>query len=338
MSKRPDNLIKTQLWRSLSSGEPQFVAPMQCKLVDRLPEGKDWIYELKFDGYRALAIKRGKAVQLISRNAKTLNSRYPELIEELKSMEIDSFVLDGEVVALDENGLPSFQLLQNLGPKSPARQISYFAFDILNLHGKKLRNLPLAKRKEILRSILPPESIVRYSASLEAEPETLVREIRRLSMEGLIAKQRNSVYQPGQRSGSWVKLKVNRAQEFVIGGYRPSGIPNDFELLLVGYFEGRKFNYAAKIKSGFTPHIKKEVCARMQKNITPVCPFGNLPEGKGGRWGESLPKEEMEKCIWVKPKIVCQIQFVEWTAGNHLRHAKFVGLRDDKKASEVVKE
>jgi bifunctional non-homologous end joining protein LigD len=311
---------------------------MQCKAVEQLPIGKDWIYELKFDGYRAVAVKENNNVKLISRNAKALNSRYPELVDEFKRMPVESFVLDGEVVALDENGLPSFQLLQNLGPKSPNRQISYFAFDILNLDGKKLRNVPLEQRKEILQSILPSGSIIRYSASLEAEPQVLIGEVRKLGMEGVIAKRRTSLYEPGIRSGSWTKFKVNREQEFVIGGYRPSGIPNDFELLLVGYFEGRKFNYAAKIKSGFTPHIKREISARMQKYITPKCPFGNLPEGKGGRWGESLPKEEMEKCIWVKPKIVCQIQFVEWTPGNHLRHAKFVALRDDKKASEVVKE
>ena len=311
---------------------------MQCKAVDHLPEGKDWVYELKFDGYRAIAIKQGTSVKLISRNAKPLNSRYPEVVDELKEIPLGSFVMDGEVVALDENGLPSFQLLQNLGPKSPNRQLSYFAFDILNLDGKKLRNVPLEKRKEILKNILPQQSLIRYSASLETDPETLTREVRRLGMEGVIAKKRTSLYEAGQRSGSWVKFKINREQEFVIGGYRPSGISGDFELLIVGYFDGKKLNYAAKIKSGFTPHIKREICARMQKQITNKCPFANLPEGKGGRWGESLPKEEMEKCIWVKPKIVCQIQFVEWTEGNHLRHAKFVALRDDKKANEVVKE
>jgi bifunctional non-homologous end joining protein LigD len=311
---------------------------MQCKLVPELPEGDDWLYELKFDGYRALAIKDNKTVRLISRNNKILNSRYPELVNAVGQLPFESIVLDGEIVALDENGLPSFQKLQNLSVRAADRQLSFFAFDVLNLESRNFLHLPLTNRKEILKSLLPAASLIRYSFDLHADVETLIREARKSGIEGLVAKKKNSRYESGRRSGAWVKFKLDQEQEFVIGGFRPSGISGDFELLLIGYFENRKLYYSAKLKSGFTPHVKKQISSMIQKIITKACPFVNLPEVRTGRWGEGLTEEEMEDYIWVKPKLVCRVQFTEWTSANHLRHAKFVALRDDKKATDVVKE
>jgi bifunctional non-homologous end joining protein LigD len=324
--------------KNLPSGRPEFIEPMQCKLVPKLPEGEDWLYELKFDGYRALAIKDNKIVRLISRNNKVLNSRYPELVTAVGQLPFESIVLDGEIVALDENGLPSFQKLQNLSAKTADRNLSFFAFDILNLEKHKLLNLPLMNRKELLKSILPEESLIRYSFDLHANLQTLIREVRKSGIEGLVAKRKNSRYEPGRRSGSWMKFKLDQEQEFVIGGFRPSGISGDFELLLIGYFENQKLYYVAKLKSGFTPHIKREIRSKIQNIVTKACPFVNLPESHTGRWGEGLTDHEMDDYIWVKPRVVCRVQFVEWTPNNHLRHAKFVALRDDKKAKDVIRE
>lgn len=324
---------------SAPSRPPGFVEPMQCKLVQRLPEGPSWLYELKFDGYRAFAIKDGKKVDLISRNNKSLNKKYPELVDAIEELPIKIGVLDGEVIAIDENGLPSFQTLQNLGGASTERNLLFYAFDILNYSGKELLQLPLKTRKEILSEAMQgADGLIRCSQTLDDDAEGVIARIKQFGLEGVVGKRKDSIYEPGERSGAWVKFKTENEQEFVVGGYRPSGVRGTFDLLLIGYFENGKLMYSAKLKAGFTPHIKKQIYSRFKKLETPKCPFVNLPEGKGGRWGESLPKEEMEKCIWLKPGLIVQVRFVEWTSGGHLRHPQFMGIRDDKDPREVTRE
>ncbi len=327
-----------KLLENLPSAEPHFVEPMRCKLVTELPHGTDWVYELKFDGYRALGIKNGKEVRFISRNGKNLNRRYPELVKALQELTLKAVVLDGEIVVLDERGVPSFQRLQDLGAGQADRFLFYYAFDLLNLEKKDIKRLPLFQRKELLHPIPGTEGLIRYAGHLDGNEDRFVQEVRKLGLEGVVAKRKNSAYEAGKRSGAWVKYKLDREQEFVVGGYRPSGVRDGFDLLLIGYYDNRKLRYAAKLRAGFTPHSKREIASRFQKLITTKCPFTELPVGKSGRWGEGLTEEDLQKIVWLKPKIVVRSQFVEWTSNANLRHAKFVALRDDKNPQEVVRE
>jgi bifunctional non-homologous end joining protein LigD len=329
---------KTSFQKSLPNVEPHFVEPMQCKPVSELPQGSRWIYELKFDGYRAIGIKKNQQVELISRNGNNLNRKYPEIVEAMRELPVRSVALDGEIVVLDENGIPSFQRLQDLGFGQSDRSLFYYTFDLINLNGKDFSKLPLLQRKETLQTIIPNDELVRFASHLEGNADVLVKEVRKLGLEGVIAKQKNSFYEPGKRSGAWTKFKLGCEQEFVVGGFRPSGVRDGFDMLLIGYYEGKKLRYAAKLRAGFTPHSKKQIASRFPKLIASHFPFAELPVGKGGRWGEGLTKEDLEKIVWLKPKIVVRAQFVEWTSHGNLRHAKFVTIRDDKRPSEVVRE
>ena len=323
---------------SLPIQRPQFVETMQCKLVAELSTGPDWVYELKYDGYRALVLKDGKNIKLISRNEKPLNSRYPEIVKAIADLPFESGVLDGEIVVLDENGLPSFQRLQDLSVRDKNRSLYFYAFDLLNFQKRDLRRLPLLQRKQLLLSLLPRGSTIRYAAHMEVERDLFVQEVRKMGLEGVVGKRKSSLYESGKRTGAWEKLKLDLEQEFVVGGFRPSGVRDSFDLLLIGYYEGKDLFYAAKLRAGFTPHSKKEVASRFPKLVTEKCPFTELPVGKGGRWGEGLTPEDIERTIWLKPRIVVRAQFVEWTTNGHLRHVKFVALRDDKNPREVVRE
>jgi bifunctional non-homologous end joining protein LigD len=252
----------------------------------------------------------------------------------LESLPNDT-VIDGEVVALDKHGQSSFSLLQDDQPH--AKKIVFYAFDCLAYQGKSLRALPLEQRRAVLQAALKGiKDPVRFSETLDAKPATLVTVAKEHGVEGLIAKRTASVYEPGQRSGAWVKYKLNQGQEFVVGGYTP--YKHDFDALLVGYFDQGKLLFVGKIRNGFVPHVRAQVFQRFKGLETPVCPFANLPEPKNARRGIPLTADAMKECRWLKPKLVAQVEFTEWTANNHLRHAKFVGLRDDKDAREVTRE
>src|SRR5207237_10439218 len=199
-----------------------FAEAMKPKLVEQSPTTGDWTYELKFDGIRALAIKNGRVLQLISRNEKKLNDRFPEITRAAAGFEADECVVDGEVVAMDEEGRSSFQLLQRAELDGKDAPLAFYVFDILQLNGRSLIGLPLTLRKEVLMRLVPLSGdIIRFSGALGTEAETLLPEIKRRGLEGLIGKQRDSVYEPGRRSGVWIKLKCVNEQEFVIGGYTP---------------------------------------------------------------------------------------------------------------------
>jgi len=317
--------------------KPGFVEPMKALLVDKLPQGPNWIYEVKFDGYRALAVKNGAKVALFSRNAKSLVDRYPEVAEAVASLDVKQIVLDGEVVAVDAQGRSSFQLLQSsFSPGMVRPTLLYYIFDILNLDGRDVTRLPLTARKELLEAALvgAPKAI-RLSSGLEATPAPLLAEMKKRGLEGLIAKDATSKYESGRRSGAWVKFKWSNEQEFVIGGYTPpKGARTGFGAILVGYYEGEKLLFASKVGSGFDTKLLKSLLARFQKIVQPKCPFANLPERLPG----GLTAGEMRTCTWVKPELVCQVRFTEWTRDRHLRHPLFLGLREDKGAREVVRE
>ena len=312
----------------------RFVDPMQCQAVERLPEGRKWAYELKLDGYRALGIKSGGHPQLLSRNRKDLSVRFRKVAEALAKLP-DETVIDGEIVALDESGRPSFGALQN---GSAGAVVRFFVFDLLFITGRSLQREPLEKRRQLLYEELMPKmpEIICYSDTLEASAADVVAAVKKQGLEGVIAKRRDSVYEPGRRSGAWVKMHVNKGQEFVIGGYVPTG--SNFDSIIVGYYKGDDLIYVARVRNGFTPVSRDTIFKQLRRCADGPCPFVNLPQRDNGRWGEGLTAEKMTECRWLKPELVAQIEFAEWTEGDHLRHSKFVGLRDDKDPRDVCHE
>jgi bifunctional non-homologous end joining protein LigD len=298
----------------------RFIEPMLLLRTDKLPEGDGWRYEVKFDGYRALAIKTGGTVRLRSRNDKDFTKRYPGVVAAFSAMP-DETVIDGEVVALDAAGKPAFQLLQNGGTN-----VHFYAFDVLMLYGKDVTGEPLVKRRELLENHLLPgiPEPVRCSPVLEASLSDLVQSIRAQGLEGLVAKRANSRYEPGERSGAWMKMRVNLSQEFIIGGYSVGG--TTFDAVILGHVVDGKLAYVARTRSGFTPALRAELLRKMKPLEVSECPFCNLPESKLGRWGEGLTANKMKDCRWLRTELTGRVEFLEWTEDRHLRHSRFVGL------------
>ncbi len=330
----------TRLLKGLPSVKPQFIEPMKARLVDEPPKHGDWLYELKFDGIRAMAIKNDRKVSLISRNGNKLDARFPEIVEAVKNLPVREYVIDGEVVALDEDGRSSFQLLQGLemeGRKAPLR---FYVFDLLQLDGKSLLGLPLEQRKQVLAKIC--ENVgdpIRYSGEISGDVKSLLAEVKRRGLEGLIGKQRNSVYEPGRRSGTWIKLKCVNEQEFVIGGYTPpAGSRKYFGAILVGYYEIGKLRFAGKVGSGFTEKSLSMLHKKFREEEHDDCPFVDLPSKQGGEWVQGITPSMMKKMHWVNPKFVAEIKFAEWTRDQKLRQPVFLGMREDKAATEVKRE
>ena len=247
-------------------------------------------------------------------------------------------MLDGEIVALDEAGRSSFQLLQSAHQPGRRPPIQYCVFDLLNVEGADLTSLPLTRRKRLLQPLVPDnQDIIRFSVNIVGDPKQLLAQACRHRLEGLIAKQTDSRYEPGRRSDAWLKIKCLAGQEFVIGGYtQPKGGRLFFGALLVGYYDREKLIFASKVGTGFDHESLRSLHARFQKLKRADCPFANLPEKRGTSGG--LTAGEMTRCTWVEPKLVCQIAFTEWTRDGHLRHPAFLGLREDKNPQEVIRE
>jgi ATP-dependent DNA ligase len=229
-------------------------------------------------------VKERGGVQLRSRNDNDFNARYPGLVKALGSMP-DETVLDGEIVALDKKGRPSFNALENRGPGEP---LHFFTFDLLILRGAEVMAETLVKRralieKHVLATLADP---IRYSPILEASLPNLIRSVKEQGLEGLVAKRRDSKYEPGERSGAWVKMRVNQAQDFIIGGYTVGG--STFDALIFGYYDGPRLLYAGRTRSGFTPALRESLMRRFRGLEISECPFANLPEARSGRWGEGL--------------------------------------------------
>ncbi len=304
--------------------------------TDKLPDDpSQWEYQLKLDGYRAIAFKSDNRIHLRSRNDNDFAQRYPAVVNGLARLPNET-VIDGEVVALGDDGRPSFNALQNsVGSQTP---IVYYVFDVMVLAGRDVSSEPLTTRRALLeQKVLPMLSEpVRYAGILEANLRDLVHAVKTQGFEGIVAKRRNSRYEPGVRSGAWMKMRINRAQELVIGGYTIG--TKTFDALVIGYYEGDRLMYASRTRNGFTPALRQQLFKKFKGLEIPECPFVNLPESKSGRWGQGLTKEKMADCRWLKPVLVGQFEFVEWTADNHLRHTKFVALREDKHARDVRRE
>ena len=304
--------------------------------TDALPDDATrWEYQLKLDGYRAIAFKTRGKLYLRSRNDKDFAVRYPAVGAGLAKLP-DETVIDGEVVAFDEEGKPSFNALQNYG-SAPA-PVVFYVFDVMVLAGKDVMSEPLAQRRKLLENKVLPKlkAPCRYTGSLDATLSDLVASVKAQGLEGLVAKRSDSRYEPGMRSGAWQKMRVNQGQEFVIGGYTHG--TKTFDALVLGVYEKGTLIYVARTRNGFTPATRAALFEKFKGLETAACPFANLPEPRGGRWGQGLTKAKMAECVWLKPVLVAQIEFLEWTGESHLRHSKFVGVREDKKAKDVVRE
>jgi DNA ligase D-like protein (predicted ligase) len=307
---------------------------MAARIVDKLPEGSDWMYEVKFDGYRALLLKNNDRVWIRSRNDKDLTATYPSVAAAGRRLNADQAVLDGEIVAVDADGHPSFQALQHRSAH-PRHIIVFYAFDLLHLSGQDLTGRTLDERREQLPGVLNDSGVL-LSIELLGTSQQVIAAVRDLGLEGVIAKRRRSPYTPGDRNTAWVKLKLDRQQEFVVGGFRPG--PHGIDALLVGCYEGTRLLFAGKVRAGFTPHVRREVFARVKPLSTNRCPFADLPHSRPSHWGGGVTAEQMHEMQWIAPKLVAQVRFVEWTAEGHLRHASFLGLRDDKTATRIRRE
>jgi ATP-dependent DNA ligase len=241
---------------------------------------KSGTFEIKFDGYRCVAVKRGSEVTLLSRNEKVLNKRFPKVVDALAPLGGD-FVLDGELVAFDPQGRPSFQLLQN--NQSRALPIYFYAFDLLNRDGELLVNLPIERRRELRRSMLPDsEDPLRLSPQLQAPSGQVLEAVRKLCLECVVGKRIGSIYEPGERSSAWIKRRTDREQEFAIGGYIPGS--HGFDALHMGVYENKRLIFVAKVKDGFVPRIRDEIFPALQKLSVVHCPFKNLPEKRASQW------------------------------------------------------
>ena len=238
-------------------------------------------------------------VHLRSRNDKDFNGRYPTVVKALGAIP-DETVLDGEIVALDESGRPSFNVLQNYG-SAPA-PVFFYAFDVMVLDGRDVMSEPLDRRRELLlhKVLNKLEEPVRFSPVLDAKLDDLIRSVREQGLEGIVAKRRDSPYEPGLRSGAWQKMRLNQGQEFVIGGYTPG--PKNFDALIFGYYDGDDLIYAAQDAERVHSQASgRAVQALYVRSKSRTCPFANLPERSGGRWGQGLTAAKMKECRWLKP-------------------------------------
>jgi DNA ligase D-like protein (predicted ligase) len=296
---------------------------MKAVLWDGAFSDPGWIFERKLDGVRCLAHRDKRGVKLVSRTDRSMNADYPELVAALEAEPCEDFVVDGEVVAFDGRGITSFSRLQRRHRQRVA--IFYYVFDLLRLNGEDTRDLSLRERKAELRRALHFEGPVRFSPHRNGHGEELFREACRKGLEGIMAKRADSTYR-ATRSSDWRKLKCHAEQELVIGGYTaPQGSRTDFGALLVGYFEDDRLSYAGKVGTGFDQETLRELGERLRGLERDDPPFHDVhPIPRGTHW--------------VEPKLVAQIAFTEWTRDGRLRHPRFLGLRTDKPAREVVRE
>jgi bifunctional non-homologous end joining protein LigD len=314
---------------------PKTIRPMLATLVDQPFDEPGWQYEIKWDGYRAVGmINKGKA-DLISRNNKSFNEKFYPVVDALKKWSINA-VIDGEVVVLNEKGISNFGSLQNWRSEADG-SLFYYVFDILWLNGYDLKALPLTRRREILKDILPNENIIRLSENFETSAIEFLATAAKMGMEGIMAKKEDSVYIEGDRTREWLKIKSNKRHEVVIGGFtKNEGTAKTFSALLVGVFDNGRLDYMGKIGTGFNDKMQKEMMAKMKKLETKKIPFTEEPDvNKPSRFRPNPPKATV---TWLKPELVCEVSYAEITTDGIMRHPSFEGLRTDKKAKDVKKE
>jgi bifunctional non-homologous end joining protein LigD len=317
--------------RIRNRAQPSWIAPMLATLTDEVFSRQGWLFEPKWDGERCLAFRRGRDLNLFSRNRIRLNAKYPEVVEAISQQETTSFIADGEIVAFD-GAITSFAKLQARMPvQHPSADlirkvpVCFYLFDLLYLDRYDIRQVPLRYRKEVLRNAFDFQRSLRFTEHRKTEGEAYYRRACEKGWEGIIAKNGDSVY-VSRRTRDWLKCKCKQEQEFVIGGYTdPRGSRSGFGALLLGYYRGGKLAYAGKVGTGFGQDLLRRLGEKLARLETPVSPFAE----------DGLPRRAVH---WVKPKLIAQIGFTEWTGGGKLRHPRFLGLRNDKRPEDIVRE
>lgn len=301
-----------------------FISPMLAKIGEEPFSDPDWVFEVKWDGYRAVAeVDKGK-VKLYSRNGLTFEKKYPEIAAALTEWN-DTAIIDGEIVALDEEANPNFQLLQHYSEAPENTSLVYYVFDLLEYKGKEMYDKPLLERKELLKKILPQNSAIRYCEHVEKEGLKFFDWAKSKNIEGVVAKKADSHYYPDKRSNEWKKIRNHNIQEVVIAGFtEPQGSRKHFGSLVLGMYDGKQLHYVGHVGTGFDDQSLKELYARMIKLKQKETPFKKMPK-------------QVKRVTWLKPELVCNIKYTEWTRDKQLRHPVFMGLRIDKEAPEVQK-
>ncbi|MBV9988715.1 MAG: DNA ligase D [Chitinophagaceae bacterium] len=317
------------------SKQPVNLQPMLATLVDQPFDEPGWVYEVKWDGYRALAYLQGNKVTIASRNNKSFDEKFYPVHAALKQLNVQA-VVDGEIVVTDRNGLADFSGLQGWRSEADG-DLKYYLFDILWLDGRSLLDLPLTKRRAILRKTIRPNQTILLSENFDATGTEFFHIAEKMGLEGIIAKKADSVYTPGLRSKEWLKIKTAKRQEMVIGGFtRNEGSSKLFSSLLVGVRRGGKLVYTGKIGTGFTVSMQQQMMKQFEPLITGRSPFESIPDiNKPSRFRPDPPKAE---ATWLKPKLVCEVSYRELTTEGIMRHPSFEGMRDDKQAKQVVLE
>ncbi|MBB5639142.1 bifunctional non-homologous end joining protein LigD [Pedobacter cryoconitis] len=311
------------------------VRPMLSKLVSKAFDEPEWLYEIKWDGYRAVAFMNKGEVELKSRNDKSFNDKFYPVFEELRDWNVNAIV-DGEIVVADQKGKTSFGALQNWKSQEEG-ELVYYVFDLLWYDGYDVTGLPLVQRKHILSRLIPENSLIRFSKDFETSGVEFLEAAKKANLEGIVAKHKDSLYYPGERSGEWLKIKARRRQEVVIGGYtNNAGSDKPFSSLLVGVFENGKFIYTGKIGTGFNIQRQNELLEQFQPLIIAETPFTDQPDvNKPAPFRAALAKT---KATWLKPKLICEVDFTEMTTDGLMRHPSFAGMREDKDPEEVILE
>jgi bifunctional non-homologous end joining protein LigD len=301
-----------------------FIEPMECLPVWEIPEGPQWVYEVKLDGFRAIGVipKQGKP-RLFSRRGLSFDRKFPDVAKTLATLPRGT-VIDGEIVALDDAGRPDFHLLTH--SRCSADRIFFYVFDLLYLENKNIMALPLVKRRDMLKSLVFESANIRHFEYFQTSASDMLDMVREHSLEGVVAKRIDSRYEPGRRTGAWVKHRIAQQDDFLIGGYIPGS--RGIDSLIVGEYRGNRLLYAGRVRAGLVPASRREVFEKLHPLVTGKCPFANLPELGKGRWGAGLTAEKMKQCVWVKPKVIARIGFLERTASGGLRHARYGGIKD----------
>jgi bifunctional non-homologous end joining protein LigD len=337
-STRKKNAAAAEIKMPLGAKKAKFphsVKPMLAVLVNKPFDKKGWIYEVKWDGYRAISMMRKSKVEIKSRNGKSFSDKFYPVTSELKKLKLNA-VMDGEIVALDKNGISDFGNLQNWRSEKDG-ELYYYIFDVLWLNGYDLTQTPLVERKAILEKLIPENDVLKISRSFNESGISFFKTAKKLGLEGIIAKKSDSYYLQGERSGDWLKIKANKRQEMVIGGFTKNVDSNKyFSSLLVGFFDHGKLKYSGKVGTGFNAEVQKDILQKLKPLIVKTPPFVNLSDFNSPSRFRPNPPHAL--AIWVKPKLICEVSFTEITRDGVMRHPSFVGMRIDKNAKNVVME
>jgi bifunctional non-homologous end joining protein LigD len=330
-----EDKIKQFLPQQKKSKFPEKISPMLATLVDKPFDEPGWTYEVKWDGYRAIALIKDGKVELSSRNSKSFSDKFYSIYEELKRWKMN-VVLDGEIVSINEKGMADFSSLQGWRSEADG-ELVYYVFDILWYDGKDTMKLPLYERRKILRSVLPQSESIKISENFETNGIEFFKLAEEMSLEGIMAKRSDSLYYPGTRSKDWLKIKTEERQEVVIGGFtKNENSAKKFSSLLVGVFKNKQLIFTGKIGTGFTVKLQNELMQKFEPLIISKCLFKNEPDvNQPSRFRPNPPKAI---AVWLKPELICEVSYREITNDGVMRHPSFEGLREDKNPEEVVLE